>query len=82
MVTGASRGLGQALTIASGYFDTDNTEDLVKDPVRNRRISERIPAGGWGNPDDMKGAVVFLASSASDYVSGHILLVDGGWMAR
>ena len=68
--------------IAPGYFDTDNTEALVNDPVRNRQISERIPAGRWGNPKDLMGTVVFLASSASDYVNGHILLVDGGWMAR
>jgi len=68
--------------IAPGYFDTDNTEALVNDPLRNRQISERIPAGRWGTPDDLKGTVVFLASKASDYVNGHILLVDGGWMAR
>jgi 2-deoxy-D-gluconate 3-dehydrogenase len=72
----------QVNAIAPGYFDTNNTEALVNDPVRNRQISERIPAGRWGNPNDMKGAVVFLASSASDYVNGHILMVDGGWMAR
>ena len=72
----------QVNAIAPGYFNTDNTEALVNDPVRNRQISERIPAGRWGNPEDLMGTVVYLASAASDYVNGHILLVDGGWMAR
>lgn len=68
--------------IAPGYIKTDNTLALQRDPVRNRQILERIPAGRWGSPDDLAGAVVFLASSASDYVHGHVLVVDGGWMAR
>ena len=72
----------QVNAIAPGYFATDNTKKLIEDPVRNEQISARIPATRWGNPNDLKGAAVFLASSASDYVNGHILLVDGGWMAR
>jgi 2-deoxy-D-gluconate 3-dehydrogenase len=61
---------------------TDNTTALREDAVRSRQILERIPAGRWGTPDDLGGAVVFLASRASDYVNGHVLVVDGGWMAR
>lgn len=72
----------QVNAIAPGYFATDNTEALRNNPERNKTISERIPAGRWGNPQDLKGSVVYLASKASDYVNGHILLVDGGWMAR
>ena len=68
--------------IAPGYFVTDNTKALIEDPVRNRDITARIPAGRWGQPEDLAGAAVFLASSASDYVHGHVLVVDGGWMAR
>lgn len=68
--------------IAPGYMITNNTEALRQNEERNKSISERIPAGRWGTPDDLKGAVVFLASEASDYVNGHILTVDGGWMAR
>ena len=68
--------------IAPGYMATDNTAALRQDPVRSRQILERIPAGRWGTPDDLGGAVVFLASRASDYVNGHVLVVDGGWMAR
>lgn len=68
--------------IAPGYMDTDNTEALRHDPVRSKQILERIPAGRWGAPADMAGATVFLASRASDYVHGHILVVDGGWMNR
>lgn len=68
--------------IAPGYIATDNTKNLMADPVRSKSILERIPAGRWGSPDDLKGAVVFLASSASDYVNGTILNVDGGWMGR
>lgn len=72
----------QVNAIAPGYIATDNTTALRKDAVRNPAILARIPAGRWGEAEDFKGAVVFLASKASDYVSGTILLVDGGWMAR
>ena len=72
----------QVNAIAPGYFRTDNTQRLQDDPVRSQEISGRIPAGRWGEPSDIGGAVVFLASSASDYVTGHVLVVDGGWMAR
>ena len=68
--------------IAPGYIATNNTAALQADENRNRSILERIPAGRWGDPADMGGAAVFLASSASDYVQGHILAVDGGWLAR
>jgi 2-deoxy-D-gluconate 3-dehydrogenase len=68
--------------IAPGYMLTDLTRALYEDPVRSKSINERIPAGHWGSPEDLKGAIVFLASPASDYVHGHILVVDGGWMAR
>lgn len=68
--------------IAPGYMATDNTEALRANPDRSRQIMERIPAGRWGRPEDLAGAAVFLASSASDYVHGHILVVDGGWLAR
>ena len=68
--------------IAPGYMATDNTAALRADPVRQRAILERIPAGRWGAPADVKGAVVFLASAASDYVHGITLPVDGGWLAR
>ena len=68
--------------IAPGYMATDNTKALREDPVRSKSILERIPAGRWGIPDDLRGAVVYLASSASDYVNGHVLVVDGGWLAR
>jgi 2-deoxy-D-gluconate 3-dehydrogenase len=72
----------QVNAIAPGYIETDNTEALRNDPERNAAILTRIPAGRWGKPDDVKGAVVFLASAASNYVNGEILTVDGGWMAR
>jgi 2-deoxy-D-gluconate 3-dehydrogenase len=72
----------QVNAIAPGYISTDNTEALRKDPVRNPAILSRIPAGRWGEPHDFAGAVVFLASAASDYVSGTVLTVDGGWMGR
>ena len=68
--------------IAPGYMRTDATTALQEDPVRDRQISERIPAGRWGDAADLAGAVVFLASPASDYVNGHVLVVDGGWMGR
>ena len=68
--------------IAPGYVATNNTAALQADETRNRQILERIPAGRWGQPSDLGGAAVFLASSASDYVHGHILAVDGGWLAR
>ena len=68
--------------IAPGYMETDNTEALRGDPVRFRQITDRIPAGRWGTPQDLAGAVIFLASRASDYVNGHVLVVDGGWMGR
>jgi 2-dehydro-3-deoxy-D-gluconate 5-dehydrogenase len=68
--------------IAPGYIRTDNTRALVEDKARYTQILERIPAGRWGEPQDLGGAVVFLASPASDYVHGHVLVVDGGWMGR
>jgi 2-deoxy-D-gluconate 3-dehydrogenase len=68
--------------IAPGYISTDNTEALRNDPVRSKSILDRIPAARWGEPDDFKGPAVFLASSASNYVHGTILTVDGGWMGR
>jgi 2-deoxy-D-gluconate 3-dehydrogenase len=68
--------------IAPGYMRTDNTAALQQDETRNRQILERIPAGRWGEPEDLNGAAVFLASRASDYLHGHIMVVDGGWMGR
>mgnify|MGYP000028110439 FL=1 len=68
--------------IAPGYIETNNTAALQADENRNRQIVERIPAGRWGKAEDIGGAAVFLASSAADYVNGHILAVDGGWLAR
>ena len=68
--------------IAPGYMATDNTAQLRADPVRNKTILDRIPAARWGEPSDLAGAVVYLASPASDYLHGHILAVDGGWLAR
>jgi 2-dehydro-3-deoxy-D-gluconate 5-dehydrogenase len=77
----ASKGIN-VNAIAPGYMATDNTEMLRNDPVRSRQILDRIPAGRWGDADDITGAAIFLCSSASDYVHGHILAVDGGWLAR
>jgi len=77
----AGRGIN-VNAIAPGYMRTDNTTALRADPVRSRQILERIPAGRWGEPDDLAGAAVFLASTASDYVHGHVLAVDGGWLGR
>jgi 2-dehydro-3-deoxy-D-gluconate 5-dehydrogenase len=68
--------------IAPGYMRTDNTAALQADEVRNRQIIERIPAGRWGLPEDIVGPAVFLSSSASNYIHGHVLVVDGGWMGR
>jgi 2-dehydro-3-deoxy-D-gluconate 5-dehydrogenase len=68
--------------IAPGYMATANTEALRNDEQRSRQILDRIPAGRWGKPEDLAGAAVFLSSAASDYVHGHILVVDGGWMGR
>lgn len=72
----------QINAIAPGYFSTENTSALRADETRNRQILERIPAGRWGEPEDIAGAAVFLSSAASDYVTGEVLVVDGGWMAR
>jgi 2-deoxy-D-gluconate 3-dehydrogenase len=77
----ASKGVN-VNAIAPGYIATNNTTALQADEVRNRQILERIPVGRWGQPSDLAGAVVFLASDASDYVQGHVLAVDGGWLAR
>ncbi|MBM3728181.1 MAG: SDR family oxidoreductase [Acidobacteria bacterium] len=77
----AGRGV-QVNAIAPGYIATDNTAALQADPVRNPAILARIPHGRWGRPEDLAGATVFLASAASDYVSGTIITVDGGWMGR
>ncbi len=77
----AARGVN-VNAIAPGYIETDNTAALRADPVRSKAILDRIPAGRWGRPEDLKGAVVFLASRASDYVHGTVLTVDGGWMGR
>jgi 2-deoxy-D-gluconate 3-dehydrogenase len=72
----------QVNAVAPGYIATDNTAPLQADPVRNPAILARIPAGRWGTPDDISGAVVFLASPASDYVNGTCITIDGGWMGR
>ena len=77
----AARGV-HVNAIAPGYVATDNTGALRTDPERNSSILKRIPAGRWGMPEDIQGAALFLASSASDYVNGTLLIVDGGWMAR
>ena len=72
----------QVNAIAPGYISTNNTAALQSDETRNRQILERIPTGRWGRPEDIAGAAVFLASPASDYVTGQVLAVDGGWLAR
>jgi 2-deoxy-D-gluconate 3-dehydrogenase len=77
----AAKGV-QVNAIAPGYIATNNTAALQADEVRNQAILDRIPAARWGDPSDLGGAAVFLASPASDYVNGHILAVDGGWLAR
>lgn len=89
-VAGLTRALanewaGQSINvnaIAPGYMETDNTAPLRDDPVRAKAILERIPTGRWGQPADLQGAIVYLASAASDYVHGSILTVDGGWLTR
>ncbi len=68
--------------IAPGYMDTPLTKPMQEDPIRNKEILDRIPAGYWGKPEDLQGAVIFLASSASDYVCGATIPVDGGWLSR
>lgn len=77
----AARGVN-VNAIAPGYMRTDNTLALQRDETRNRQILERIPAGRWGEPHDLAGAAVFLCSAASDYMHGHVLVVDGGWLGR
>jgi 2-deoxy-D-gluconate 3-dehydrogenase len=72
----------QVNAIAPGYVETDNTAALRADERRHQEILDRIPAGRWASPGDLAGAAVFLAGSASDYVTGHVLAVDGGWLAR
>jgi 2-dehydro-3-deoxy-D-gluconate 5-dehydrogenase len=68
--------------IAPGYMETDMNTALIEDETRSRQILERIPAGRWGKPEDMRGAAIFLASSASDYVNGYTIAIDGGWLGR
>jgi 2-deoxy-D-gluconate 3-dehydrogenase len=77
----AGRGIN-VNAIAPGYIETSNTTALRADPVRNRAILDRIPAGRWGRAEDIGGAAVFLASPAADYIHGAVLNVDGGWLAR
>ncbi|MES1210131.1 MAG: SDR family oxidoreductase, partial [Pseudomonadota bacterium] len=77
----AARGVN-VNAIAPGYIRTDNTIALQADATRSRQILERIPAGRWGEAADLGGAAVFLCAPASDYVNGHVLIVDGGWMGR
>ncbi|ORY79328.1 NAD-binding protein [Leucosporidium creatinivorum] len=77
----ASKGIN-VNAISPGYIATDMNEALIANPTRSRQIMERIPAGRWGSPKDFEGAIVYLASGASDYVSGEAIIVDGGWMGR
>ena len=89
-VAGLTKALGnewasknvQVNAIAPGYMSTDNTEALREDPVRSKQILDRIPASRWGESEDMMGPAIFLASAASNYMNGHVLCVDGGWMNR
>lgn len=81
----ANEWAGKGVTVnalAPGYIATDNTRALREDPVRNKAILDRIPAGRWGNPEDLMGAVVFLCSDASNYLNGSVVTIDGGWMGR
>ncbi len=68
--------------IAPGYIRTELNTAIINDETRNRQILERIPAGRWGEPEDLGGTVIFLASAAADYISGHTIVVDGGWLGR
>jgi 2-deoxy-D-gluconate 3-dehydrogenase len=77
----ASRGIN-VNAIAPGYIETDLSRPVLEDPKRGPELMARIPASRWGKPEDLVGALVFLASESSDYVHGHVLVVDGGWMAR
>jgi 2-deoxy-D-gluconate 3-dehydrogenase len=77
----AGRGIN-VNAVAPGYMATDMNVNLIQDPKRNQEILSRIPAGRWGTPDDVKGIIVFLASEASDYISGAIIPVDGGYLAQ
>ena len=77
-----AQGHGKIINIAPGYLATDNTAAIRADPMRNQEILSRIPAGRWGRPEDLAGALLFLASPASDYLSGIVLPVDGGFMGR
>lgn len=72
----------QVNAIAPGYFILANTAPIRADEKRNKEILDRIPAAGWGHPAELMDTVVFLGSSASDYINGHVLAVDGGWLAR
>jgi 2-deoxy-D-gluconate 3-dehydrogenase len=81
----ANEWAGKGVTInavAPGYIATDNTKALREDPIRNKAILDRIPAGRWGKPEDLMGTIVFLASDASNYLNGTVITVDGGWMGR
>ncbi len=77
----ASKGVN-VNAIAPGYIDTELSAGVIADPVRSAQLMERLPAGRFGTPDDLVGAAIFLASEAAEYIHGHILTVDGGWMAR
>ena len=81
-MTRGTQGIGQAAAIAPGYMATANTTALRTDPVRYQAILDRIPAGRWGNADEIQGTIVFLASAASNYLHGAMIPVDGGWLGR